>query len=311
MKAGTVTVMWLPSARSRPRMFSSPGVVFYGVLALVAASWVSLAVSGYLAYTYYREYRAIRQEHEVLARKASQLDAVMEKVRHLQKDEALIRDFLGLEKEASADSPEAFLGQGGVPGVDLSTIAPEDTAAQSTVQVPQRPADRPAVAQVEALADSVQEILAYIKERRERWDHTPSIVPVKASDYWISSGFGWRVNPFTGGRDFHNGLDIAGRPGTPIIAPADGTVVKVGRDKYLGRYVQLRHSPSCVTIYGHLSRFNVQRGDRVRRGDVIAFMGNTGLSTGHHVHYIVKINGKAVNPTHYILNMKTNYAWGG
>ena len=125
-------------------------------------------------------------------------------------------------------------------------------------------------------------------------------------DYWFSSGFGWRRSPFTGLKEFHNGLDISSRKGTPIVAPASGKVVKRGRDKYLGNYLKIDHGRKVVTMYGHLSDFNVSPGQDVTRGEIIAFMGNSGLSTGHHLHYTLKVNDRCVNPLHYILNAKGN-----
>jgi len=150
------------------------------------------------------------------------------------------------------------------------------------------------------------ELVEIMRSQRQTWDSTPSILPVETDDYWFSSGFGWRLSPFTNLRDFHNGLDISSRKGTPIIAPANGKVIQRGRDKYLGKYVKIDHGGEVITLYGHLSGFDVSQGQKVKRGDTIGFMGNTGLSTGHHLHYTLKVRGKFANPLHYILNAKGN-----
>jgi len=301
MKSGAVNVMWLPSAKSKPRMFSCSTKLFYTFWVLVFGSWLTVIGSGFLVYNLYGEYSRIKEEHAVLAQKASQLDAVMKQVESLKKDEATIRGFLGLEKISAAES---FAGQGGIPNVDISSIAPEDALSiDEDLQGSVPPAMGEAEKEAAFVASQYRRIAEYMRDQRSSWEHNPSIMPVQAEKYWISSGFGWRTNPFTGERDFHNGIDIAGAPQTPIIAPAKGKVIKVGEDKYLGRFVQLDHSKGVVTYYGHLASFNVKEGDVVKRGDVIAYMGNSGLSTGHHVHYIVKVNGKAVNPRRYMLNM--------
>ncbi len=128
---------------------------------------------------------------------------------------------------------------------------------------------------------------------------TPSIWPVKG---WITSVFGSRISPFTGLKHAHRGIDIANRVGTPVVATANGRVTKVGRDANLGRFVSISHGYGIKTVYGHLSRTFVKAGQRVKRGQKIGALGNTGRSTGSHLHYAVAVNGVFVNPTRYILN---------
>jgi murein DD-endopeptidase MepM/ murein hydrolase activator NlpD len=119
---------------------------------------------------------------------------------------------------------------------------------------------------------------------------------------FISSPFGVRSSSFSGRGEFHKGLDIRARPGTPIIAPAKGVVTMAGGDGAYGLSVEIQHSRAVVTKYGHLQRINVREGQPVRRGDVVGFVGSTGRSTGPHLHYEVKLNGIHVNPMRYILN---------
>ena len=99
-----------------------------------------------------------------------------------------------------------------------------------------------------------------------------------------------------------NGIDIATRMETPVVAPAAGIVSYAGYHNGLGKLVRINHGYGLQTLYGHLSKFNIQPGHRVKRGDVIAFVGNTGLSTGPHLHYEVVMNSIPVNPLKYILN---------
>jgi murein DD-endopeptidase MepM/ murein hydrolase activator NlpD len=126
----------------------------------------------------------------------------------------------------------------------------------------------------------------------------PSRMPV--DNVVITSRFGYRTDPFKGRRKNHKGIDIAGPIGTPIYATADGIV---GRAQWLGgygRYVEIEHGGNIQTRYGHMSRLNVAPNQRVRRGDLIGFMGSTGRSTGSHLHYEVRINGDAVNPAPFM-----------
>jgi murein DD-endopeptidase MepM/ murein hydrolase activator NlpD len=127
----------------------------------------------------------------------------------------------------------------------------------------------------------------------------PSLEPVKGSSF--TSGFGVRSDPFRGRAAMHAGIDLAGPVGTPIYATADGIV---GRAEYhnggYGNLVELNHGRGIQTRYGHLTRYTVQAGQRVTRGQLIGYMGSTGRSTGSHLHYEVRIDGKAVNPVPFM-----------
>jgi murein DD-endopeptidase MepM/ murein hydrolase activator NlpD len=155
--------------------------------------------------------------------------------------------------------------------------------------------------QAEAVAQelSFQELTEGMKDRRSLWAATPSIWPVKG---WLTSGFGNRISPFTGDIAMHNGIDIASHRDTPIVAAAAGVVSYEGFDSGLGKVVKINHGYGMQTMYGHLSKTAVKIGQRVKRGDVIAYVGNTGLSTGPHLHYEVIEHDVPVNPMRYILN---------
>jgi len=130
--------------------------------------------------------------------------------------------------------------------------------------------------------------------------HLPSIRPVDVG--WLSSGFGLRTDPFTGRSRFHRGLDFSVRTGTPVRSTADGVVVRVRRERGLGKMVRIDHGHGITTTYAHLSRWLVRKGEHVRRGQVIAESGNTGRSTAPHLHYEVRLQGRSVNPLPYILD---------
>ncbi len=144
-----------------------------------------------------------------------------------------------------------------------------------------------------------QELLQHFKDKKQVLASTPSIWPTKG---WVSSDFGYRTSPFTGRREFHKGLDISGAVGTPIYAPADAQVVFCGKDGGYGICVVLNHGHGLKTRYGHLKRYSVDPGQEVERGQLIGYVGNTGRSTGPHLHYEVRNNGVPVNPDRYILN---------
>lgn len=125
---------------------------------------------------------------------------------------------------------------------------------------------------------------------------------VKPTNGWFTSKFGYRKSPFTGRPVMHKGLDIAAPPGTPIIAPADGIISHAGYDSGYGKLISIDHGYGMVTRYGHVSKIYSSLGQKIKRGDVIGAVGNTGRSTGPHLHYEVRINGVPVDPHNYILN---------
>jgi len=152
---------------------------------------------------------------------------------------------------------------------------------------------------MDAQDESLQGLIHHLEDQSARLVHTPSVAPTHG---WITSQFGYRMSPYTGEREFHKGLDIAGRMGTPIYAVADGEVIYAMQKKALGYAVKLRHGYGIETVYGHMQETLVKAGDSVKRGQQIGIMGSTGRSTGPHVHYAVLVNGKGVNPRNYILD---------
>ena len=135
--------------------------------------------------------------------------------------------------------------------------------------------------------------------------HTPSIKPAPGI---ISCGFGNRISPFSRKPEFHTGMDIANRKGTPVVASARGTVVFAQKKYLIGNLVVIDHGNNIITKYGHLDKILVKKNDLVNAGDPIGLMGNTGKSTGPHVHYEVLVNGKPQDPARYFSSeMATAY----
>lgn len=151
--------------------------------------------------------------------------------------------------------------------------------------------------QLSLLKKRQQKLLAYIQDNTEKWLHTPSIPPAEGR---ISSKFGFRKSPFSNGREFHKGLDIANFAGTPILATAAGKVVLAGKYMGYGNTVVIDHGYGIRTLYGHMRQILVKNGQLVKRGDLIGKMGNTGLSTGPHVHYSVMVENVPVDPQKFM-----------
>ncbi|NQT56576.1 MAG: M23 family metallopeptidase [Desulfobacteraceae bacterium] len=143
------------------------------------------------------------------------------------------------------------------------------------------------------------ELHKFLESQKMLLASTPSIWPTRG---WLSSSFGYRTSPFTGKKEFHKAIDIATRKGAPIVAAANGVVSQVGRDGGLGRVLTVKHGYGLVTRYAHLEKALVRKGQFIKRGEAIALVGNSGRSTGPHLHYEVYLNRVPVNPLHYILN---------
>ncbi len=187
----------------------------------------------------------------------------------------------------SAPKGDSIVGVGGPAGED--EVNREFNEIQQRIDEVRR--------QIDLRRESQEEIQGILNDQRSLLAAKPVGWPVKG---WLTSSFGMRRDPFNGRRKMHEGLDIAARTGTPVIATADGIVSSVKAEPGYGKVVTIDHGYGYRTIYGHNSRYYVKVGQRVRRGDRIAAVGNTGRSTGSHVHYEVRLNGVPVNPRKYL-----------
>jgi murein DD-endopeptidase MepM/ murein hydrolase activator NlpD len=250
---------------------------------------------------------SLESERQALARRLEVVEAEFTEARdalaRVRAEETKIRAWLGLEQERVEQPPsevEADGGKGSLGDTDLESVAVWDlaTGAQQIVHQGKESVSQEA----RSLVADLSELVYRVQERKRQWDSIPAISPPDG-EHWISSSFGWRRSPFTGKRQFHNGIDMAGQRGTPILASADGIVTRVVRNAALGRGVTLDHGNGMETIYGHLDRVTATKGQRVKRGDEIGKMGSSGRrSTGPHLHYVVKLEGKYVNPWNYMLD---------
>jgi murein DD-endopeptidase MepM/ murein hydrolase activator NlpD len=145
---------------------------------------------------------------------------------------------------------------------------------------------------------SLRELQEYFDDQRSLLASTPSIWPTRG---WVTSDFGTRIDPYTAERKMHQGMDIATPHGQTVYTPSDGTVVFLGSEGGYGKVLVIDHGYGVKTRYGHLSEINVHLGARVKRGERVASVGNTGRSTGPHLHYEVRVNGIPENPRKFIL----------
>jgi murein DD-endopeptidase MepM/ murein hydrolase activator NlpD len=195
----------------------------------------------------------------------------------------------GMGDIPDADESSEFvpLGRTQLPGGESATLRGEITDLNM---------------QSSEIEESLKDLETYYSDQEDTLSHTPSIRPVEPNVGFYSSSFGWRVDPFTRKKSFHHGLDISALPGTVVISPADGQVSRIYNDRRGGNILEISHGNGFMTIYGHLKDYNVRQGTKVKRGDVIAYVGNSGRSTGPHLHYEVQVDGKRMNPKWFILD---------
>lgn len=152
---------------------------------------------------------------------------------------------------------------------------------------------------------SFDEVESLAKKKIEMLASIPAILPVSLtnkSTHQVTSSFGYRMHPIYKTPKFHAGMDFTGTVGTPIYATGNGVIITNQFDKGYGRHVIIDHGFSYKTVYAHMEKINVKNGQRVKRGDVIGFLGNTGLSTGPHLHYEVRKNGEPIDPINFYFN---------
>lgn len=233
-----------------------------------------------------------REQIQLLASKISDFEKKME---NLQAYDTKIRSMADMVKKVPPGKRQ-YLGVG---GPSLEDYTPESVVSgneSAMIQKIDKSMDQ-LIREANRQENSFKEILQFLEKRKSILARTPSIWPVEG---WVTSGFGYRTSPFSGRKEFHAAIDIASRSGKEIVAPADGIVSDVDRRSDIGNVVTIDHGNGLSTSYGHLLKYIVHKGKAVKRGEVIGYVGNTGRSTGPHLHYGVYLNGLAVNPRKYL-----------
>ncbi len=295
------TLMFLPGPNARVRTLSiSKSIIKTAFLSLAALIVVSL----YLVYEYNDvkdkvwELQSMREE---LKQEKAQVQSFALNLLDVKRQMFMLRDLdTKLRRAVSLgprDRAQQVLGIGGPDelGIQNLTAMGEKKQEEALKEMHQELTQlKGAASKQEA---SLQMLIEYFEDKRSLYASTPSVWPVRG---WVTSHYGNRTSPFSGILKFHEGMDIAAQTGTPVMAPADGVVVKAGFGTGYGNMVEISHGYGLRTIYAHNSRLNVKAGQRVKRGEVISYVGDTGSSTGPHLHYEVKVNGLSVNPVKYL-----------
>ena len=304
-----ITFILLSGNGSRIRQFSSSKLALAAgaVLGLMMVTGVGLLVQDYLnlkqaaAQVAKLEDKVAARDAEIVHQKrqiqcfANEINQLKTNLLALDAFEKKIRVIANLEKKTE---PDNLVGVGGAAPEDLDTSASLRRDQSSLIRSMHDQIDQLETASFGQEQDFTS-LMGQLNEKKNLLACTPSIRPAKG---WISSRFGYRISPFTGRRELHSAYDIANREGTLIYAPADGVVTFTGKKGAYGKLMIINHGYGLATRYGHLKSYDVKKGTKVKRGDVIAKMGNTGRSTGPHVHYEVRLNGVPVNPEKYFVD---------
>jgi len=296
-----VTFLFLPGPHVRVRTLNISKSVIKAVLLSLAGV---LVLSIYLLYEYTdvkeKEWELQSKREELMQQKAQVQNFALNLIDYnhqmflIRNLDTKLRQAVSLEPR---DKAHLLLGIGG----------PEELGLQGLAALGEKKQDEALKEMYQELTElqeaaskqetSLQTLMEYFEDKRSLYASTPAGWPVRG---WVTSPFGSRISPFNGTAQFHEGIDIAAQIGTPVAAPADGVVIKAGFEAGYGNMVELSHGYGLRTVFGHNSRLNVIPGQHVKRGDIIAYTGDSGASTGPHLHYEVRVNGLPVNPVRYL-----------
>ena len=314
-KSNKYTVCLLPQDGSAPRQFTlSLWMLWLIVVFLIGviSSGVYLGMDNYqlrlvkdnsldLNSTITMQEREIERLRTQFAQSAERINRFNDTLASLHEFEKKIRLLANLE---DAEDSNSFLAIGGSfpdeldPSL-LDEAEPTNVIREMNTQVKELESISVATER------SLDTLVGYLEDKKDVLACTPSIMPlkVKKDQHWyFSSRFGYRTSPFTGLKEFHKGLDLCASTGTPIMASANGTVSFAGKKGGFGKVVVIDHGHGIVTRYAHLNKIDIKKGQTIKRGEVLGQVGNTGRSTGPHLHYEVHLNGVPMNPQRYILN---------
>ncbi len=284
------TIIFVPHARAKFRKLKVSHRLLFSIISLVASS---LCLSTFFSVQYFtsltqthelsklrRENRELQSANEQFSKSVEGLRGQLRTVEDKTRKLAIIAGITTLDEASQG-------GTGGARADEVSAVNPY----------------RDDVDKMSFRSQRLQKNLSVLEQKfvaqSRLLSSTPSIAPVRGI---LTDGFGGRSDPFTGEPGQHTAIDISSAMGQAVRAPADGIVVKSEWANGYGNVIFISHGYGYSTRYGHLSKFAAAPGQRVKRGDIIGYVGSTGRSTGPHLHYEVRVNNNAVNPLEYILN---------
>lgn len=292
------TILVIPSGRGKTYRITTDSLVLTSIAVFCV---VFVAATAFFSYDYFAEQldrsklADIEDENHLLTDKLNEMQGSIFDLREsyagIVDKEKAIRAMFDLP---NIDDQERQLGVGGPDLLDLSAKSVTERMAFQTESYVDE------LARLSSFeTKQFKMIYESLLDKKDKLDHTPSIMPCNG---YQTRGYGLMPHPITGFNQMHVGIDVANRTGTPIYATANGVVSFVGGRGRMGKTIEIGHGGGLKSIYAHLNKYLVKRGQKVKRGDKIAEMGSTGYSTGTHLHYAISFNGQSVNPRKYILS---------
>lgn len=271
-----------------------PLLIFSGLLFLTAFILDYIAVKREMPRLAYL-HKENKEQKEQLAALAGEIEGIGRSLGDLKQIDNKLRTMINLDTK---EDRTQFLGIGGSQTLSLGQGGQGEKASRKLARMMHQSLSG-IKNEISVQKNEKLELSNLLDTRKSILACTPSVWPTRG---WVSSSFGTRTSPFTGEKEFHSGMDISTKTHSIIVAPADGVVVESGSDYGYGRMLSISHGYGLKTKYAHLDKALVKAGQRVKRGQEIAYVGSSGRSTGPHLHYEVHLNGLPVNPHRYILN---------
>lgn len=289
-----MTFMLIPHGAPRPLQWNMSRKTISGIAAVIAVFIICFAAIGVWFYISQDELRHVYNIKKDNREKTETIELLNQEIKKIEKQQEEIaqkqvqlKKIMGIKSENNRPIEPSRGGKGGLD--NRVRVTDGNKVLQQTVEIQTRLAIQ---------EKELDELLAQVNNNKAYFRSIPNQWPTQGD---ISSEFGYRRSPFGGsGSSFHEGIDIANNSGVTVVAAADGTVIFAGWKGAYGKMLEIDHGYGFKTIYGHNSALLVEEGDKVKKGEEIARMGNTGRSTGPHLHFVVKKDGESQDPQIYL-----------
>lgn len=291
--------LYNPSTLSYERVYPTAKERFFGLLRHLSIG-IAIGVGAFFVMLYWipspmesrmqKENKLLQTQYEVLSLRLNEAQEVLEDIQ--QRDENLYRAIFQAESIPESIRKSGF---GGSNRYEHLTMLSNPELVVSTTQKMDM-LDK----QLYIQSNSLEELINLGKSQEERLKCIPAIQPISNKDLRrTASGYGFRIDPIYRTPKFHSGMDFSAKIGTEIYATGDGKVVYAAWKQGYGNCIIIDHGYGYQTLYGHMSKYNARVGQQIKRGEVIGYVGNTGKSTGPHLHYEVIVHGQHDNPSKY------------
>ncbi|MDD7915855.1 M23 family metallopeptidase [Polaribacter ponticola] len=267
-------------------LFSVLGIVLIAFFGFIGFSQIIMSPS---ERAQSREYENLKFHYEVLGKRLEESSNILSQLQ--ERDNNIYRSYFEANPIPEEQRKAGFGGVNrykNLDGFDNSNLIKKLTKEIDVLSK-----------QMVVQSKSLDEIVVLAKEKEDMLASIPAILPIKKDDFYVASGYKMRMHPILKINKFHKGMDFTAPTGTPVYASGNGKIHRAQRSSTFGKVIYIKHGYGYTTIYAHLSKMKVKRGQDVKRGDLIGYVGNTGLSVSSHLHYEVHKNDRPLNPINF------------